>query len=238
MTSKNSTSPSVESTATATHKRNYDDIGWEYGFCPNKNKLDKVKCNLCGKVVSGGISRIKQHIAHVTGNVSSCPNSTKDDQLRIRNYLNEGKLNKIAKRTHDESLRSEVMQELHNSVDVDEIEDFLGSKAPNVISPMDDFANKINPEEALKKGKGKKVDLSNIVRKDRVLACHKFISRWAYKVAIPFHALEDDSCTMMLEVVGQFGTGLPPPTIYSLSDPLLKLEVERHFFLKRNEEEW
>ncbi|CAH1432877.1 unnamed protein product [Lactuca virosa] len=44
---------------------------------------------------------------------------------------------------------------------------------------------------------------------------------------------------MMLEVVGQFGTGLPPPTRYSLSDPLLKHEVERtKSLLKKNEEEW
>ncbi|CAI9274375.1 unnamed protein product [Lactuca saligna] len=44
---------------------------------------------------------------------------------------------------------------------------------------------------------------------------------------------------MMLEVVGQFGTGLPPPTRYSLCDPLLKHEVERtKSLLKKNEEEW
>ncbi|CAH1437377.1 unnamed protein product [Lactuca virosa] len=92
---------------------------------------------------------------------------------------------------------------------------------------MNDFANKINPEEALKKGKGKKVDLNNSFWKYRILACHKFISRWAYKTSIPFHALEDDSFKMMLEVVGQFGIGLPPPIRYSLSDQLLKLEVER-----------
>ncbi|CAH1427692.1 unnamed protein product [Lactuca virosa] len=43
MTSKNSTSPSVGSTASGAHKRNSDDIGWEYGFCPDKNKMDTVK---------------------------------------------------------------------------------------------------------------------------------------------------------------------------------------------------
>nr|KAJ0203426.1 hypothetical protein LSAT_V11C500259860 [Lactuca sativa] len=50
---------------------------------------------------------------------------------------------------------------------------------------------------------------------------------WAYKTTNPFHAWEDDSFKMMLEVVGQFGTGLLPPARYSLSDPLLKHEVER-----------
>nr|KAJ0227626.1 hypothetical protein LSAT_V11C100033800 [Lactuca sativa] len=75
--------------------------------------------------------------------------------------------------------------------------------------------------------------------KDRILACHKFISRWAYKRAISFHALEDDNFKMMLEFVGQFGTGLPPPNRYSLSETLLNREVERTKNLsKRNEEEW
>ncbi|CAH1426499.1 unnamed protein product [Lactuca virosa] len=102
---------------------------------------------------------------------------------------------------------------------------------------MDGYVNKINPE--IMKGKGKKVDLNDVVRKERILACHKFISRWAYKTAIPFHALEDDSFKMMLEVVGQFGIGLTPPTRYSLSDPLLKHEVERtKSLLKKNEEVW
>ncbi|CAH1439434.1 unnamed protein product [Lactuca virosa] len=54
---------------------------------------------------------------------------------------------------------------------------------------------------------------------------HKYISRWAYESAIPFHAFERDSFKMMLEVVGRFGTGIPPPTRYALSDTLLKHEL-------------
>ena len=114
---------------------------------------------------------------------------------------------------------------LNDSAEMDEVEDSLGLKAPNIIGPMDGYAKKINPK--IMKGKGKKVHLNVVVRKERILACHKFISRWAYKTAIPFHALEDGSFKMMLEVVGQFGTRLPPLTRYSLSDPLLKHEVER-----------
>nr|KAJ0219468.1 hypothetical protein LSAT_V11C300135740 [Lactuca sativa] len=86
---------------------------------------------------------------------------------------------------------------------------------PNFVGPMDTYTNKINLEEALKVGKGKSFDLNNIVRKERILTVHKFISRWAK---------ESDSFKLMLEVIGQFGTELPCPTIYALSDPLLKHE--------------
>ncbi|CAI9284358.1 unnamed protein product [Lactuca saligna] len=180
---------------------------------------------------------MKQHISHVKGNVSSCPNSTKDDQLKCQNSINEGKLKKKAKQMQYEDLRSEVRQEFNDRVDG--VEASLGLKAPNVIGPMDCFANIINPEEALNARKGKNVYLNNVVRKERILTVHKYISRWAYESAIPFHAFERDSFKMMLEVVGQFGTGLPPPSRYALSDTLLKHEVERtKKLLKKNEQEW
>ncbi|CAH1441575.1 unnamed protein product [Lactuca virosa] len=188
MTSNASTTPSVGSTPTTTgaHKRNSDDVGWEYGFIPDKSNMEIL----------------------------------------------QWKLKKIAKQVHNEGLRVEARQEFH------EAENSLGSKAPNVIGPMDNYANIINPKEGLKEGKGKNIDLNNIVRKERILTVHKFISRWAYESVIPFHSFERDSFKMMLEVIGQFGTGLPCPTRYALSDPLLKHEVERTKKLLKNEKEW
>ncbi|CAI9263589.1 unnamed protein product [Lactuca saligna] len=139
----------------------------------------------------------------------------------MRNFISEGKIKKKAKHKHDKALRSEAIQLLNDSFEMDEIEDSIGLEAPSYIGPMDGCANKKIPE--IMKGKGKKVDPNDVVQKERILACHKFISRWAYKIAIPFHALEDDSFKMMLEVVdGQFGIGLPPSTRYSFSGPLLK----------------
>nr|KAJ0208622.1 hypothetical protein LSAT_V11C400217490 [Lactuca sativa] len=140
-----------------------------------------------------------------------------------------GKLKKKAKHSQDEALRFEVRQEFHDSVDG--VESSLGLKAPNVIGPMDGYANKINPEEDLNARKGKNVDFNNIVRKEKILT--------AYESANPFHAFERDSFKMMLEVVGQFGIGLPLPTRYALSDTLLKHEVEiTKNLLKKNEQEW
>ncbi|GJX08873.1 uncharacterized protein Tco_0196805 [Tanacetum coccineum] len=50
---------------------------------------------------------------------------------------------------------------------------------------------------------------------------------------------DEDSFKMLLEVVGQFGPGLPPPTRYELSTLLLKEEVERtKNLVKRNKKEW
>ena len=126
----------------------------------------------------------------------------------------------------------ESEEELHDS----------SMKEPNLFGPMDNFANKVNPEESLKRGKGtkgKNVDLCNAIKKDRMWMAKKYVGRWAYEAAIPFHAFEMDSFKLLLEVVGQFGTGLPPPTRYEMSTTLLKEEVERtKNLVKRNEEEW
>ena len=38
--------------------------------------LDKVKCILCGKVMSGGAYRIEEHIGQISGNVAACKSNT------------------------------------------------------------------------------------------------------------------------------------------------------------------
>ncbi|GJU68505.1 putative transcription factor/ chromatin remodeling BED-type(Zn) family protein [Tanacetum coccineum] len=227
--------PSVQSTF-ASAKRNSKDIGWEYGVIPDPRNPDRIKCTLCEKLVSGGITRLKQHIAQITGQTTSCSKATKEDQLKCRNAINEGKMKKQAKRQHDEAIRSEVR--LDSSLEDDEVHDH-SMKEPNVFGPMDNFANILNPEQSLEKGKGKKVELSNAIRKERMWMTKKCVARWAYESTIPFHAFEKDSFKMLLEVVGQFGPGLPPPTRYELSTPLLKEEVERtKNLVKRNKKEW
>nr|GEY49645.1 tRNA dimethylallyltransferase 2 isoform X2 [Tanacetum cinerariifolium] len=86
-------------------------------------------------------------------------------------------------------------------------------------------ATKEDQLKFFREGKGKKVELSNAIRKERMWMTKKYIARWAYEFAIPFHAFEKDSFKLLLEVVGQFGPGLPPLTRYELSTPLLKEEL-------------
>ena len=168
---------------------------------------------------------MKQHITQIPGQVTSCPKATKDDQLRCRDAINGVKLKKQGKKEHDEAIRSEVR------IDIESEEELHDSsmKEPNLFGHMDNFANKVNPEESLKRGKGmkgKNVDLCNAIRKDRMWMAKKYVGRWAYEAAIPFHAFELDSFKLLLEVVGQFGPGLPPPTRYELSTTLQRKRLK------------
>ncbi|GJQ92119.1 ribonuclease H-like domain-containing protein [Tanacetum coccineum] len=206
-----------------------------------QTKASRIESNApCVKNWSvGGVTRLKQHIAQITGQTTSCPKATKEDQLKCRNAINEGKLKNQGKRQHDEAIRSEVRLDSNESLKDDEVHDD-SMKEPNVFGPMHNFANTVNPEQSLKrKVKGKNVELSNSIRKERMWMTKKYVARWAYESAIPFHAFEKDSFKMLLEVVGQFRPGLPPPTRYELSTPLLKEEVERtKNLVKRNKKEW
>ena len=113
--------PSTESTASKEqHKRKSADVGWEYAVLADLNNLDRVKCILCGKVMSGGINRLKHHIAQITGNVTPCPKSTLEDQIKCRNAINENKCKKKGKQDDDDALRASVKISDDETIDLDE----------------------------------------------------------------------------------------------------------------------
>ncbi|CAO1939950.1 unnamed protein product [Urochloa humidicola] len=48
-------------------KRNSEDVGWDYAELVDPNKLNVIKCKLCGLLVTAGIYRLKVHIAGIRG---------------------------------------------------------------------------------------------------------------------------------------------------------------------------
>lgn len=66
----------------------FADPGWEHGVAQDERKK-KVKCNYCGKVVSGGIYRLKQHLARVSGEVTYCDKAPEEVYLRMKEKLEE-----------------------------------------------------------------------------------------------------------------------------------------------------
>ncbi|KAK1403892.1 hypothetical protein POM88_003497 [Heracleum sosnowskyi] len=130
-------------------KRKSNDVGWDYGELTVPKNNDKVKCNLCNKAFSGGINRLKQHIAGIRGNVKPCPKSTPLDKSKCLQALEETK-----KRRHDKKERiEEVMDEVAISKDGDDVVelDSAGSKPMRPLGPMDQFARAIDPDASLRK---------------------------------------------------------------------------------------
>ena len=50
---------------------------WEYAEPVDPQNQQKLRCNMCGKEMTGGISRLKYHLAQLTMHeVNVCKNST------------------------------------------------------------------------------------------------------------------------------------------------------------------
>ncbi|KAJ6723274.1 HAT DIMERIZATION DOMAIN-CONTAINING PROTEIN ISOFORM 1 [Salix koriyanagi] len=64
----------------------YIDPGWEHGIAQDERKK-KVKCNYCGKIVSGGIFRLKQHLARMSGEVTHCVKVPEEVCFNMRKNL-------------------------------------------------------------------------------------------------------------------------------------------------------
>ncbi|KAE9455557.1 hypothetical protein C3L33_12539, partial [Rhododendron williamsianum] len=66
------------------------DPGWEHGIAQDERKK-KVRCNYCAKIVSGGIYRLKQHLARLSGEVTYCDKAPEEVFLKMRENLEGGR---------------------------------------------------------------------------------------------------------------------------------------------------
>ncbi|MFS8035329.1 putative transcription factor/ chromatin remodeling BED-type(Zn) family [Helianthus anomalus] len=72
------------------------DLGWEHGTAQDEKKK-KVRCNYCGKVVSGGIYRLKQHLARLSGEVTYCDKAPEEVCLKMKDNLEGCRIGKKPK---------------------------------------------------------------------------------------------------------------------------------------------
>ncbi|XP_062018641.1 uncharacterized protein LOC133735244 [Rosa rugosa] len=217
-------------------KRGSGDIGWEYAELADASNLDSLKCKLCGKLVSGGIYRMKQHIAHIKGNVAPCKKSSDEDKAKCKNAIEEAKSKKKQKSRHEAEVRQEVILE----GDEDNEASQGTRRMLHTLEPMDRFASPINPYSSLDESrKMRQQNINDALFKQRTHSVHQYLARWVHEAGIPFHAIDSDSFKKFVEAVGQFDLGYRPPSQYQLREPLLKEEVERtKSSLKKQEEEW
>ena len=70
------------------------DIGWEHAEPVGGNRRTP-KCKYCGNVIHGGITRLKQHIAHISGQVEGCRSVPAEVSQSIRLYMSNASNEKI-----------------------------------------------------------------------------------------------------------------------------------------------
>ncbi|MFQ6665130.1 hypothetical protein Gotur_031984 [Gossypium turneri] len=73
-----------------------DDYGWRWGE-PVEGGRNNVKYKFCERVINGGITRLKEHLAAKKGNVAPSPNVSTEVRKNIAQQLNEYHNEKIMK---------------------------------------------------------------------------------------------------------------------------------------------
>ncbi|XP_058766298.1 uncharacterized protein LOC131639876 [Vicia villosa] len=92
------------------------DPGWDHGIAQDERKK-KVRCNYCGKVVSGGIYRLKQHLARVSGEVTYCEKAPEEVYLKMKENLEGCRSNKKQKQVD-----AQAYMNFHSNDDEDDEE--------------------------------------------------------------------------------------------------------------------
>ncbi|CAA0827671.1 hAT transposon superfamily protein [Striga hermonthica] len=219
--------------ATATNsvvlKRNSDDVGWKYGALVDPLNKEKVRCLFCGHTSSGGICRLKQHVAHVGTSVVKCTKQTEDAKTACKKSLEEATRKRKEKTARDLNLREEVNVSRVGEQEQDEVTcvgSQVASSEPHKLGPIDKWTRAIDPKatqaESLKQQK-----INKELWKQRTHEVQQYIARWMYIHAIPFNAVNNDEFMQMCEAIGQFGPGLQPPSQDHLRGVLLSEEYER-----------
>ena len=77
--------------------RSSEYIGWCFCTTIDGNKK-QIQCKFCSKVIKGGITRLKQHLARKTGDVAPCPDvsaNVKRDMMKLLQDYKEKKKQKV-----------------------------------------------------------------------------------------------------------------------------------------------
>lgn len=207
------------------------DPGRKYGMMVNNN-INHWKCIFCTKILTAGISCLKQHLVGGHRNAKKCSLCPEHVRTEFGNYMAAADAERAARLMKYQALVIE-----------DDVEDLDGEQPVRKAckrknrGPLDKFVTSL-PKDVLNGRKDMKAVFGACDKelRDKVWGG---IARWFYDAGIAFNAASHDSFKEMLELIGQYGMGLKPPSMYKLRFSLLQNEVANvQAQLVPNREEW
>lgn len=201
-------------------KRNSGDPAWEYAECRDPTNLNFVWCTLCGKRMSGGIYRVKEHLMHKKGNVSGCPKVTLEITKKISDSMSEKgnkrmekiRITNLIERRNEDMDEGEEEQHILSGCGgsgsdptVQHPSSSIGTSKKrksitNVKGPLD---NMFKPD--YEKAKQARLDQNNPYKEKKKKEAWLAIAEWAYEVGLPFNAVRVDSFQTMVYKIGEYG---------------------------------
>ncbi|KAG6417985.1 hypothetical protein SASPL_120182 [Salvia splendens] len=208
------------------------DPAWKYCTMPDVTKKNSLKCNFCGKLCHGGITRIKYHLGNVPkSNVAKCtlvPSDVKEEMLQLLGQKTTVKQRKAKEKEEDRAVVDLSHSEGEGSDDGrNSVVALKRVRGGSSGGPIEKYC-KLTPEDvvAAKKGKGlaDKVQskISTEKREEKRDRACEYICQFFYEASIPHNAVTLPSFDLMLEAVGDFGRNLRGPSRYEMSGKFLQ----------------
>lgn len=227
------------------------DPAWKHCTCPNPTKKNSLKCNYYENTYTGGITRIKYHLAKIPkSNVAKCdrvPSDVKDEMYKLLTKKKNAKENKAK---HKEAARAVV--DLSHSEgeggfsddDTETTSVVVLRKERSSSGPIEKYY-KLTPKEVInaRKGKGlaEKVQskISTQKREEKRDRACEYIYQFFYEASIPHNAVTLPSFDIMLEAIGDYGRNLQGPSPYEMGGPFIQKRKRRVLdSFKAHKESW
>nr|KJB09145.1 hypothetical protein B456_001G125800 [Gossypium raimondii] len=194
-----------------------NDIGWHFGT-QVPNAKGNIVCKLCGKVVKGGITQFKEHIAHKIGNVAPCPNVTGVIRESMMNIVKESNTKKIDKKRRKNEFLSQLIEEedVHEEF-IDEVSVISQSTRESIQSQHEWYRR-----EEFKRSTG---GWDNIYEEGR--SSHGSAREYHRERTSKSIPTSSPWLYNLIQVSTEVGQGVKLPTPYEVSDVYLESEYQR-----------
>ncbi|KAD5960576.1 hypothetical protein E3N88_12048 [Mikania micrantha] len=178
-----------------------------------------VKCNFCYKVITGGVQRMKAHLACTHKNVILCPQVPQEVKDEIREFLKQFETSKFNfQRNFEETIDAGAY--FVSVAGGSGSGDSCPSVQRGVRGPMNRFVNSMDDDE--REGPIASEKMTPTMAKEQRNKVCLDIGRFFYENGIPFNVATSLSFNSMLRSVGNYGRGLNPPTMYELRTRILQ----------------
>ncbi|PWA91636.1 zinc finger protein [Artemisia annua] len=186
------------------------DIAWEWGVLKDPTKRGTVWCTLCDKRMSGGITRLKQHLIHTKGDVTGCTKVTTEITKRVLASMQEKEKVTKEKKRNLEILRSSNMIDLSEDEDEDVDDEVQVKRKESKKRKSVGTSNVRGPLDSILKSDHQKtnqstLDKNNPIKQKLKMVAWKKFATWAYAVGLPFNAVNDESFQDMINAIGDYG---------------------------------
>ncbi|XP_028119117.1 uncharacterized protein LOC114316620 [Camellia sinensis] len=198
-----------------------DDIGWKFGI-PLENNRHKIMCKFCGKELNGGITRLKQHLAHRKGQVAPCANVSGAVRTLMTNHLNNYKGKKLDKRKMNKELTEQIRASQCDDDENDDEDLEMVMARQNRASDIE-----VAPSLGFARTKGNKQSkLSSRFLKEAKKKLGRAVSQFVLFTPVPTNIVNSKWLKPMLDTAREVGKGTKLPTSYEVTEVYLPMEYE------------